>query len=186
MFRPTGHLQWTQSIKPHRTSWRSILLLSSHLRLSSKWPLSLRFPHQNPVYTSPLPIRATYPTHPIILDFTTRTILGEKYRSLSSSLYSFSPLPCYLVPLRPKCCPQYPILEHPQPTFPKKNTPLYKVTFYFLIFYYNILQHTKLKLSFIYIILYVLYYIIRFILYYTFYIILYYIILYYIILYSWG
>jgi hypothetical protein len=29
----------------------------------SKWSLSLRFPHQNPVYTSPLPIRATCPAH---------------------------------------------------------------------------------------------------------------------------
>jgi hypothetical protein len=29
----------------------------------------------------------------------TRRTLGEEYRSLSSSLCSFSPLPCYLVPL---------------------------------------------------------------------------------------
>jgi hypothetical protein len=28
----------------------------------------------------------------------------------------FSPLPCYLVLLRPKYSPQYPILKHPQPT----------------------------------------------------------------------
>ena len=35
--------------------FRSILILSSHLRLSLKWSLSLRFPHQNPVYTCPLP-----------------------------------------------------------------------------------------------------------------------------------
>ena len=37
-------------------SWRSILILSSHLRLglpSGRFPL--RFSHQNPVYTSPLP-----------------------------------------------------------------------------------------------------------------------------------
>jgi hypothetical protein len=39
----------------------------------------------------PLPshIRATCPTHLILLDFFTRTILGEDYRSLSSSLSSF-------------------------------------------------------------------------------------------------
>ena len=35
------------------------------------------------------PIRATCPAHPILLDFITRTILGEQYRSLSSSLCSF-------------------------------------------------------------------------------------------------
>ena len=41
---------------PHLISWRSILIISSHLRLGlPKWSLSLRFPHQNPVYVSPLP-----------------------------------------------------------------------------------------------------------------------------------
>ena len=47
---------------------------------SSKWFLSLRFPHQNPVYNSPLPIRVTFPAHLIIFDFITLTILGEQYR----------------------------------------------------------------------------------------------------------
>ena len=56
---------------------------------SSKWSLSLRFSHHNPVYTSPLPIRATCHAYLILLDFITRTIFGEKYRSLSSSVCSF-------------------------------------------------------------------------------------------------
>ena len=55
---------------------------------SSNWSLSLRFPHKSPVYTTPLPIRATCLAHPT-LDLITRTILGEAYRSLSSSLCSF-------------------------------------------------------------------------------------------------
>ena len=41
---------------PHPTSWRSILILSSHLRLflpSGLFPSG--FPHQYPAYTSPLP-----------------------------------------------------------------------------------------------------------------------------------
>ena len=56
---------------------------------SSKWSLSLRFPHQT-LYKSLLsPIRTTCPAQPILLDLITRTILGEQYRSLSSSLCSF-------------------------------------------------------------------------------------------------
>jgi hypothetical protein len=53
------------------------------------WSLSLRFHHQNPVYTYPFPTRATCPAHLILLDFITRTILGEQDRSLSSWLRSF-------------------------------------------------------------------------------------------------
>jgi hypothetical protein len=46
-------LSWTsliQPISPHPTSWRSISLLSSNLRLG----LSFRFLHQNSVHASPL------------------------------------------------------------------------------------------------------------------------------------
>jgi len=56
---------------------------------SSKWTLALRFPPSNPVYASLLPIHATCPAYLIFLDFITRTIFGEQYKSLSSSLCSF-------------------------------------------------------------------------------------------------
>jgi len=64
---------------------------------SSKWSLSLRFPHQNHVYTTSLPIHATHPAHLILLDLITQTILIEEYKLLSSSLCSFlhSLLPCF-------------------------------------------------------------------------------------------
>ena len=56
---------------------------------SPKWSISLRFPHQNPVYASPLPHTRYMPRPFHSSRFITRTILGEEYRSLSSSLCSF-------------------------------------------------------------------------------------------------
>jgi len=53
---------------------------------SPKWSLSLRIPHQIPLLS---PICSTCPAHLILLDFIPRTILGEEYWSLSSSLCSF-------------------------------------------------------------------------------------------------
>jgi hypothetical protein len=52
------YLSWARPMqsKPHTTSWRLILILSSHLRfgLPSVCFPSLRFPHQNPALFSPL------------------------------------------------------------------------------------------------------------------------------------
>ena len=51
---------------------------------SPQCSLSLRFPHQDPIH----PPLLTHMRHLILLDFITRTILGEGYKSLSSSLCS--------------------------------------------------------------------------------------------------
>ena len=87
---PQLSLSWAspiQSIYPHPTSWRSVLMLSTHLHLGL--PSGL-FPSGFPTKTlyTPLssPTRATCPAHLILLDFITRTIFGEQYKSFSSSL----------------------------------------------------------------------------------------------------
>ena len=49
---------------------------------SRRWSPSLRVPHQDPIRLLSSPLRATCPAHLILLDFITRTILGEQYRSL--------------------------------------------------------------------------------------------------------
>ena len=56
---------------------------------SSKWSLSLRFPHHN-MHTPLLSSHTCYMSPPhLILDLKTRTVLVEQYGSLISSLFSF-------------------------------------------------------------------------------------------------
>jgi hypothetical protein len=64
--------------------------LTSHLNLGLPYGL---FPSDFITKTLYIPpfysIHATCPTHPILLNFIIQIIIGEEYRSLSSSLYSF-------------------------------------------------------------------------------------------------
>jgi len=81
-------------LHPVPTTPSHFLKIHLHIILPSRsgspqWSPSLRLPHQNPVRTSRSPIRATCPAHLILLDFTTHTILGKEYRSLSSALCNF-------------------------------------------------------------------------------------------------
>jgi len=97
-------LSWAspiQSTYPHHTSWRSVLILNTHLRLglrSSLFPSGFRIKTLYVPLSSP--IRATCPVHLFLVGFITRTILGEEYRSFSFSLCNLLHYPvtssCYV------------------------------------------------------------------------------------------
>jgi hypothetical protein len=77
-----------QCIPPHPTSWRSVLILFSHLRLGLPSVLLPSGFTTKTMYT-PLP-HPIYVLRPfILLDFITRTVVGEEHRSWSSSFCSF-------------------------------------------------------------------------------------------------
>ena len=96
-------LSWARSIHSvslHTTSWISILILSSHLRLGL--PNGL-FPSGFSIKTLYTPllsyIRATCSAYLILLDMITRIMFDVYYRSVGSSLCNFlqSPLPLSLL-----------------------------------------------------------------------------------------
>jgi hypothetical protein len=95
-------LSWSssiQSIPSHPTSWRFILILFFHLCLVLTSGLfTSGFPTKT-LYTPQLSsIHITCPAYPILFYLITRTILGEGYGSLSSSLCRslHSPVPSVL------------------------------------------------------------------------------------------
>ena len=83
---PTSHLL---EIRPN--------IIGPSTPRSPQWFFPFGFPTKT-LYT-PSPIRATCPTHLILFDFITRTILGEEYKSFSSSLCSLLHSPVTKDPL---------------------------------------------------------------------------------------
>jgi hypothetical protein len=76
---PSHHYKIDPKIIRPPTSW------------SSYWPPSLWLSHQQSIRVPLLssPIRVTYPAHLIFLNYIIVIILGQEYKSSSSTLYSF-------------------------------------------------------------------------------------------------
>ena len=114
-------LSWAssiQSITPHPIFLKIPLnIIHTSMPESTKWSLSLRFPHQNPVYSSPLPHTRYMPRQSHSSRFDHRNDIWWAIQIIKLHIMQFSPLPCYIVPLRPKYSPQHPVLKHPQATF---------------------------------------------------------------------
>jgi len=107
-------LSWArsiQSISSHPTSGRSILILSSHLRLGSFSQFSPPKPCIH--YYSPHTCYMPHPPHSSRFDHSNNIWWGVEIIKLL--VMQFSPFPCYLVLLRTKYSPQHPILQHPPP-----------------------------------------------------------------------
>ena len=92
--------------------------LKSHLNTllpsmpgSPKWSLSLRFPHENPVYDSSVP-HTHYMTRPYHSSRLYHPHNIGWIHIIKLLIMYFSPLPCHFVPLRPKYSPQHAILKH--------------------------------------------------------------------------
>ena len=101
VFTTTNCLSLFSARPIHFTPSRTIFLtytttLSSHLRLGpSSKSFTLRFTHQNPLYISPLQLRATYPIQFTILCLTTRIIFSEYCVSLGNRGSTVVKVLCY-------------------------------------------------------------------------------------------
>jgi hypothetical protein len=72
---------------------------------SYKWSLSLRFSHQNLVYTSTVPHTCYMPCPHNLSQFDHLNNIHWEVQIIKLLIMLFSPFPCYLIPLRPNYSP---------------------------------------------------------------------------------
>jgi len=89
-------------------------ILLSMPKYANKFP-SLRSPHQNPVCTSPVSYTCYMPRPSHSSWFYSSNNIWWGAQSMKLIVKIVFSNRCLLVPLKPKCLPQHPILEHPQP-----------------------------------------------------------------------
>jgi hypothetical protein len=105
--------RWIKSMPLHPISLTFILILSSHLCLGLASGL---FPSGFPAKTLDTfffcPIHATCPVHRVLIWSPDLHLMSTTHKAPHYVLFSVS---CHLLPLSPRCLPQHPVLEHPQP-----------------------------------------------------------------------
>ena len=94
---------------------RNIILPSTPGSLM--WSHSLTFPHQKPVYASPLPHTCYMPGPSHSSPFYHPKNIGRGVQIIKLLIMWFSPFTQLPSPSSPKYSPQHPILKRPQPAF---------------------------------------------------------------------
>ena len=118
MFTDSCHLFLPSATSIHSApsrpiSLRYILLQFSNLCLGLTLPLFHQIPYAPLLHYT----NATCHSRLTVLGLTTRLLFDEENETCRSSLCSYSPVFCYLVPLRPKYLFQDTVAKHPQPVF---------------------------------------------------------------------
>jgi hypothetical protein len=122
VFRKAVHwsLSWAtsiQSVPLHTISLRSILILSTHLRLGL--PIGLfpsGFPAKSYMHSaSPHSCYMSCPSHPTWLDHS--NYIWKRAQVMKLLIMQFSLTSCHFISLQSRYSPQHSVLKHPQSMF---------------------------------------------------------------------